>query len=110
MPRTGLGATVLTPVLGALAGAPWTVIIIALALVLVFFALQTLIPQDSKDRLAWWQDRRAHTVRRRRDRELRRTRRRQDRLERRRKKADPTPLPQAAAPALAESAARGEVR
>ena len=53
-----------------LAGAPWGAIVAVAAvcaLVAAVVALaQTMIPQDSGDRLEWWRDRRRHKVLRRR--------------------------------------------
>jgi hypothetical protein len=54
-----------------MAGAPWWGVIICLVLVLATTSVQTLFPQDSPDRLAWWTNHRAH-------RHLRRTQQQQD--------------------------------
>ncbi|MFG3155361.1 hypothetical protein ACGF7W_25315 [Streptomyces sp. NPDC048219] len=43
-----------------MAGAPWWGVIICLVLVLAATSVQTLFPQDSPDRLAWWTNHRAH--------------------------------------------------
>lgn len=53
---TGLGSTTL-----ALAGAPWWLAILAFAcftLSLVIVGIQSVFPQESAHRLAWWRDRR----------------------------------------------------
>lgn len=47
----------------ALTGAPWWLAVAAfgcLALGLAVVALQTVFPQESEHRLAWWRDRRRH--------------------------------------------------
>jgi cell division protein FtsW (lipid II flippase) len=49
------------------AGAPWWVIALVVSVMLIVGGgvtlVQTVIPQESSDRLAWWQDRRAHQER-----------------------------------------------
>ncbi|MFF7358357.1 hypothetical protein ACFZA1_37880 [Streptomyces filipinensis] len=58
------------------AGAPWGARIGCTVLLLAVIALQTVFPQDSADRLAWWKDRRRYRRHRpRRDRPPRRRRR-----------------------------------
>ncbi|MFF9705398.1 hypothetical protein ACF1FE_30140 [Streptomyces griseofuscus] len=61
---------------GALAsGAPWWALTGCTVLLLTVSALQTVFPQESADRLAWWQDRRRYLrARPRRDRPARRRR------------------------------------
>ena len=53
------------PLIGALDGlaktanAPWWAVLVFGSLCLGFAALTVVFPQDSHDRLAWWQNRRA---------------------------------------------------
>ncbi|WP_217547678.1 hypothetical protein [Streptomyces sp. GbtcB6] len=47
-----------------LAGAPWWAIIGCIVLLLVVVGVQSVFPQDSADRLAWWKDRRRYQARR----------------------------------------------
>ncbi|MFG2716454.1 hypothetical protein ACGFX2_38930 [Streptomyces goshikiensis] len=49
----------------ALMGAPAWVIVACLALSLGLGGLQAVFPQDSADRLAWWEGQRAYLLRRR---------------------------------------------
>ncbi|MFF4309668.1 hypothetical protein ACWCY6_42635 [Streptomyces sp. 900105755] len=56
----------------ALAGAPWWTTVLCLGLTLIVTSLQLVFPQESRDRLAWWKDRREYlqgrrAARRRRD-------------------------------------------
>lgn len=44
----------------AVAGAPWWATLISLTLALATTVVQIVFPQDSKDRLTWWTNRRAH--------------------------------------------------
>ena len=41
------------------ANAPWWAVLVFGSLCLGFASLTVVFPQDSRDRLAWWQDRRA---------------------------------------------------
>jgi hypothetical protein len=43
-----------------MAGAPWWGVVICLVLVLAATSLQSVFPQDSRDRLAWWANHREH--------------------------------------------------
>ncbi|NYH55355.1 hypothetical protein HNR06_004944 [Nocardiopsis arvandica] len=66
--------TGLAGVVSALAGAPWWLTAAAFGcfmLVLLIAAVQSVFPQESADRLAWWRDRRLYQ-------HLRRHRNRQD--------------------------------
>jgi hypothetical protein len=45
---------------GLMAGAPWWALTVCVVLVLGVIALQSVFPQDSADRLAWWKDRRRY--------------------------------------------------
>ncbi|MFI9358506.1 hypothetical protein [Streptomyces lydicus] len=51
----GLGGTT-----SALLHAPWWLSVMAFTSGLVVVAIQSLIPQESAHRLAWWRDRRRH--------------------------------------------------
>lgn len=65
---SNLAPSILSGVSGlaqALVGTPAWCIVACLALSLGLGALQLLFPQDSTDRLAWWQDRRAYLQQRR---------------------------------------------
>ncbi|MGX1887473.1 hypothetical protein [Streptomyces sp. NPDC055287] len=44
----------------AMACAPWWGVVICLVLVLAATSVQTLLPQDSPDRLTWWTNLREH--------------------------------------------------
>jgi hypothetical protein len=52
----GFGGTMVSH----MAGAPWWAITVCVVLVLGVVALQSVFPQDSADRLAWWTDRRRY--------------------------------------------------
>lgn len=39
----------------ALAGAPWWTTVLCLGLTLIVTSLQLVFPQESRDRLAWWE-------------------------------------------------------
>ncbi len=51
------------PAAAVAAHAPWWAVIALSALSLAVTGLQTCLPQDSGDRLAWWKDRRRHRER-----------------------------------------------
>ncbi|MFB6984650.1 hypothetical protein ACNPQN_39115 [Streptomyces sp. NPDC056297] len=62
-PLISLLAAGVTPLVVALTGAPWWMAATAfgcLALGLGVVALQSVFPQESAHRLAWWRDRRRH--------------------------------------------------
>lgn len=54
------GASIGAPVTVATMGAPWWAVLVVSALGLVIAGVQSSLPQDSGDRLAWWKDRRRH--------------------------------------------------
>ncbi|MCZ7430159.1 hypothetical protein [Streptomyces sp. WMMC1477] len=45
------------------AGMPWPIVALLGIATLALTALRTVIPQHSRDRLIWWQDRRRHRER-----------------------------------------------
>ncbi|MFH8683231.1 hypothetical protein [Streptomyces lydicus] len=58
--RAAMALTAVPPGTAALAGAPWQVVVgISLASMLVG-VLGTVFPQNSRDRLLWWRDRRRY--------------------------------------------------
>ncbi|MCM2416694.1 hypothetical protein [Streptomyces sp. RKAG293] len=60
---TAAGTTGIAAVLLALAGAHWWLTVAAViccALVLVVVGIQSVFPQESEHRLAWWRDWRRH--------------------------------------------------
>jgi hypothetical protein len=54
----------LTGTVSAIAGVPWeitiTVVIFTLVVSLAVVVLESVFPQESADRLAWWRDHRRH--------------------------------------------------
>ncbi|MEW2418136.1 hypothetical protein AB0953_31200 [Streptomyces sp. NPDC046866] len=62
-PFIASSATGIAAVTMALTGAPWWLILAAFscfALALVVMGVQSVFPQESEHRLAWWRDRRRH--------------------------------------------------
>ncbi|RST08684.1 hypothetical protein EF910_00050 [Streptomyces sp. WAC07149] len=62
-PFIASAATAIAAVTLALTGAPWWFTLAAFscfALALVVKAVESVFPQESKHRLAWWRDRRRH--------------------------------------------------
>lgn len=61
LPLLGAGAaTSVPPAALAFAGAPWWALVIASLPGAAALLLQAALPQNSKDRLEWWRDRRRH--------------------------------------------------
>ncbi|MGW3038158.1 hypothetical protein ACWDCB_44115 [Streptomyces sp. NPDC001178] len=56
----GTLSSVGSALVGHLAGAPWWAVTGCTVLLLGVIALQTVFPQNSADRLAWWKDRRRY--------------------------------------------------
>lgn len=59
-PMVGAGAAASVPSALAFAGAPWWMLVVASLPGTAAFALSSVFPQDSHDRLEWFTDRRRH--------------------------------------------------
>lgn len=61
--RGAMALTAVPPGTAALAGAPWQVVVGISAASMLMGVLGTVFPQNSRDRLLWWRDRRRHQER-----------------------------------------------
>ncbi|MER6046633.1 hypothetical protein ABT168_04035 [Streptomyces sp. NPDC001793] len=58
--RTAMALTAVPPGTAALAGAPWQVVVGVSVASMLVGVLSTVFPQNSRDRLLWWRDRRRY--------------------------------------------------